>query len=80
MSVLRCLECESNDASRVIACGLPMKFCQRCSTLWGEPWATIYSLLLAPFEGLAKGGFEFMEYEGSYFAALKEWWQGDDDG
>lgn len=57
---------------KVIAAGLPLKLCNDCGCLWGEPWVTIYDLIVVPIEGFFGNpeGFYFMGYEGSYWLAL----------
>jgi hypothetical protein len=72
-SKLICPACGSYETSKVIAAGMPMKHCQECHTLWGEPWATIFTSLVAPLEGMVNGHFAFYLYEGNYFKALLNW-------
>lgn len=76
-----CPECKSKDTDKVIAAGMPMRLCnvEGCHCLWGEPWATIYTWIVAPIEGLFNEGFSFMAYQGSYWEGLKAWWK-DEDG
>ena len=64
-----CPLCNSEKVEKVIACGLPMKFCTSCNCLWGF-WSYIYTLLIAPIEAWLNGGFYFLSYKGSYLKAL----------
>ena len=70
---MKCPECGSENATKVISTGLPMKFCPDCALLWGEPWATIFDFFVAPLEGMLNGGFSFFTYEGSYLSGLWAW-------
>lgn len=71
-----CPNCGS-PASKVIAVAMPMKLCHNddCHVLWGEPFASIYTYLFAPIEGMISHHFCFMAYEGSYFKALWYWFR-----
>lgn len=75
MSKVICPACQSEDANKIISALLPMKFCNKCHTLWGEPFATIYTVVFAPIEGIMNGQFMFVPYEGSYFRGIMEWFK-----
>jgi len=80
MIKMRCPECQQYEGVKVITFGLPMKICESCSTLWGEPFATIYIVFLMPIEAMFSDSNEFcfFSYEGNYFVALWDWLRGDD--
>lgn len=67
---MRCPLCGSEDTSKVLYMGFPMKFCHvdECKCLWGF-WSFIAVWMpLAPH-----GYFTFMGYTGSYWLALWYW-------
>jgi hypothetical protein len=71
-----CPMCHHRSASKVIAFGLPLKFCvnQNCNCLWGAwlfEW--IYVYLLTPIEASLTGGFSFYLYKGPYWRAFWHW-------
>lgn len=71
-----CPLCKKRSGVRVMAFALPMKFClnMNCNCLWGEPFATIYTLVVSPIEGFFNEGFSFLPYKkGEYFKTLWHW-------
>jgi len=61
------------EGDKVIAAGLPLKLCNECGTLWGEPFAWLYTFIVAPIEGFFNGEFAFFSYQGSYLRGLWLW-------
>jgi hypothetical protein len=80
---LTCPDCSSENTSRVIAAGMPLKICMDCNTLWGEPFATIFTALIAPLEMWFNGYSAFMTYPEpgvkGYFHALWFWLKGESE-
>ena len=70
---MTCPQCQGTDTAKVIAAGLPMKLCFECSSLWGEPWAFLYTFFVAPIEGLFNDEYTFFAYRGSYIEGLWMW-------
>lgn len=79
---MKCPSCQSENTTKVISMLLPMKFCDDCSTLWGEPFVTIFTYTVAPIEAFFTGQWCMVAYNGSYLYGVKAYIQalfGDDE-
>jgi len=60
---MTCPSCGSDSGRKAIYMALPVKFCERCSTIWGF-WSFVPCIW---FNGV------LFFYEGPYWKALRHW-------
>jgi hypothetical protein len=65
---------------KVIICGLPMQLrdIENGGAELKGFWSYLYLYIFCPIEALFVTEFKFMEYEGSYWEGLKEWFRDDE--
>lgn len=74
---MSCPNCKKSQRHvfKVIAYGMPMMFCRKCSCLWGF-WSYVYVHIFSKIDAYIDGGFSFFIYKGSYLRGLYHYFRG----